>query len=694
MALLRAMGSALSGLSAQQFRLDTIGDNLSNATTTGFKASRVEFQTLLSQTIRFGSAPQGQLGGVDPIQIGLGVQVGSVSRNFNQGELQATGVASDLAIDGSGFFILENGQGSRVFTRDGTFSINPQNLLHDPSTGFLVQGINADLATFTIPAGGPLEDVVVPVGNLQIAAATQIALFDGNLNSGGETAHMGTVLQSAPLLDGVGGPPATGATLLTALARATGTGTLDLLIDAGDTITVRATKGGRPLPEQRFFVGTSLPVGTDGFGTTLGEFGAFLERALGINTASGLTYGAIRDNDTNPNTAGASYNAPAVFAPSTAAAWTLAIPAVNFAADGVQAGDLLRFNSGSGAGQIARVTGIDVTGTILTLTALSPGLPLPVTGDQLTLHEPAGVTVSGPSTPWLADGALHVAGNAGLAHAISDLEILNATDNVSFAPFARIEAASGESVVSNGVVYDSIGNAHQVEFTYVLEARGVVDPISGAVGNTWRVFAEAPDSRLLGAGGAVEGTSRVIGGGQILFGTDGQFLSQAPLGAAGFATIQIPNLGAATPLAFTPDFSGMTGFANAASAAFMRSQDGFATGTLDDYSVGEDGIVTGIFSNGVTRPLAQVYLARFENPNGLDAIGENLFRAAVNSGQPIISAPGVQGNGAVVGGALEASNVDFAKEFTDLIVAQRAFQANARVISRADQLLEELVNIV
>jgi len=699
MSLVRAMGSALSGLFAQQFQLDTIGNNLANATTTGYKSARLEFQTILSQTIRLGSAPQGSLGGVDPFQIGLGVTIGSTTHNFGQGELQATGVASDLALDGSGFFITRAANNQMLYTRDGAFSINPQGFLHDPSTGFMVQGVNADYTSFTIPQGGPLEDVRIPVGDLQIAAATTQALFDGNLTSGGDVANMGTTLQSVQFQDNVALTAADATTLLTDLSRANGVGFLDLSITAGDTITVNATKGGRPLPEQKFFVGASLPVNYDGFGTTLGDFQAFLQRAVGINTDNGMQYGAIRDNDTNPNTQGVSFSGPlTAFAPSTTAPWTMNQVGTDYVAEGVQVGDLVRFNSGAGAGQIGRITAISTTSTAndtLTVTALAGTLPLPVSGDQYTIHEPAGVSIAdSTATPWLTDGALYIAGNVGTANGLADLKVMNVTKNISFTPFTQIDAASGESVVASALVYDSIGNAHQVEVTYVLEAKGVVDPLSGSVGNVWRIYTEAGDSKQLSGTGVLLGSQRSTGSGQLMFSTDGQFLSQTGTPGVGFVTINLPNQGAVTPLTFTTDFSELTGFSDTQSIAFMKDQDGLPTGILVDFQVDQNGVVKGIFTNGATRDLAQIMVARFPNPNGLEADGANNWRVATNSGTPVISAAGQQGAGLIVGGALEGSNVDFAKEFGDLIVSQRAFQANARVITRVDQMLETLVNIV
>jgi flagellar hook protein FlgE len=697
------MGSALSGLDAQQFSLDTIGNNLANATTSGFKASTVDFQTLLSQTFRLGSAPQGTLGGVDPTQLGLGVTVGTTTKNFSQGELNTTGVTSDLAINGTGFFIMNNSQGQQVYTRDGAFSIDPQGLLHDPATGFMVQGVEANFSTFTIPAGGPIGNVSIPVGNLQIANATKNAVLNGNLNSGGNVANNGTTLESAPLVDNTAAnAPATAATALVNLSRVNGAGFLDLNIQAGDTITVDATKGGIPLPEQKFFVGPSLPVGYDGFGTTLGQFDSFLKEALGINTDNGTQYSAIRSNSSNPNSQGISFSGPltsgaGAFAPSTGAPWLLTQAGTDFGALGAQLGDIVRFNSGNGAGQSAVLTAISTTTTAndtLTFTPLSARFPLPVSGDQYTLNEPAGVGVAGAATPWFTAGSIHVAGNAGTANAITNLQIQDTSQNVNLSPFTQIHAADGESVTSNAQVFDSIGGAHQVAMTYVLLAKGVVDPISGAVGNTWQVFTESPDSKLLSGSGVLLGTDRSTGGGQIMFSTDGQFISQQPASPGGFVTMNLPNQGAITPLTFATDFSQMTGFANTQSTAFMKSQDGLATGILTDYQIDQNGVVKGIFTNGATRDLAQIMLARFPNPNGLKDDGANDFSIATNSGTPIISAPGTQSAGTVTSGALEASNVDMAKEFSNMIVAERAFQADSKVITRSDQMLDSLINIV
>jgi flagellar hook protein FlgE len=158
--------------------------------------------------------------------------------------------------------------------------------------------------------------------------------------------------------------------------------------------------------------------------------------------------------------------------------------------------------------------------------------------------------------------------------------------------------------------------------------------------------------------------------------------------------IELNNTGVDTPLVIDVQFDRVTAFANQVSQLNLVEQDGYEEGTLSDFSIGADGLVTGIFSNGQTRTLAQIALTRFANPNGLDAIGGNLFRQAANSGEPITGVAGLGGRGVIRSGFLEESNVDFSKQFTDMIVSQRAFQANARTITTADRLLEELVNVV
>ena len=157
-------------------------------------------------------------------------------------------------------------------------------------------------------------------------------------------------------------------------------------------------------------------------------------------------------------------------------------------------------------------------------------------------------------------------------------------------------------------------------------------------------------------------------------------------------------LGATTPLSLALDFGtagqadGVTQFSKDASAT-VASRDGYTSGTLTQFLVDDDGVFTGIFSNGEQQTIAQLYLANFNNPAGLYDLGSGLFIESPNSGSAGIAAPNVGSNGKIVQGSLEMSNVDLAEEFTNMIVTQRAFQANARVISTSEELLAELMNI-
>jgi flagellar hook protein FlgE len=123
------------------------------------------------------------------------------------------------------------------------------------------------------------------------------------------------------------------------------------------------------------------------------------------------------------------------------------------------------------------------------------------------------------------------------------------------------------------------------------------------------------------------------------------------------------------------------------------SQDGYALGSLQSFTIGSDGVVTGVFSNGRNRPIGQLAMASFSNPVGLEKVGESLWRPTVNSGLPQVGIAGGGGRGTLSGSTLEMSNVDLAREFTNLIVAQRGFQANSRVITASDELLQDLVNL-
>jgi flagellar hook protein FlgE len=140
------------------------------------------------------------------------------------------------------------------------------------------------------------------------------------------------------------------------------------------------------------------------------------------------------------------------------------------------------------------------------------------------------------------------------------------------------------------------------------------------------------------------------------------------------------------------DMSGITNYSGLTSVA-VQNQNGSAVGTLSAFTISPDGTLVGVFSNGLKQPVAQVALAGFNNPAGLEKVGQSDYRSTANSGPALLGTAGGSGRGTLQGSALEMSNVDLALEFTNLVIAQRGFQANSKVIITSDELLQDLVNL-
>ncbi|MCK5010469.1 MAG: flagellar hook-basal body complex protein, partial [Deltaproteobacteria bacterium] len=136
----------------------------------------------------------------------------------------------------------------------------------------------------------------------------------------------------------------------------------------------------------------------------------------------------------------------------------------------------------------------------------------------------------------------------------------------------------------------------------------------------------------------------------------------------------------------------LTGYASPSSTSALF-QDGYAPGSVQNVSVDQDGQIIGLFTNGQTRTLGQVLLADFISPWGLTKMGRSLYAESASSGQPTVGEPGTGGRGQISPNSLEMSNVDMASEFVTMITAQRAYQANARVITSSNEMLSELMNI-
>ena len=238
----------------------------------------------------------------------------------------------------------------------------------------------------------------------------------------------------------------------------------------------------------------------------------------------------------------------------------------------------------------------------------------------------------------------------------------------------NLDAAAdiGTQITSSIEVFDQQGTPITLSFTFEKTAA-----------NTWDLTAEGTDP----AGNPLTVT---MSGSPLTFSpTTGALTSgavTATIGGGGFpAALDIDFGTAGSPESIT-QFAGPNDIA-------ALSQDGYALGSLQAFTIGNDGIVTGVFSNGRNRPIGQIALGSFANPVGLEKVGDSLYRPTVNSGLAQIGTAGSGGRGTLSGSTLEMSNVDLAREFTNLIIAQRGFQANSRVITASDELLQDLVNL-
>jgi flagellar hook protein FlgE len=181
--MMRSLYSGVSGMQNHQTRMDVLGNNIANVNTTGFKRGRVNFQDMLSQQMSGAAKPTDELGGVNPKEVGLGMNVASIDTIHTQGSLQTTGVQTDVAISGNGFFVLKAGE-KTYFTRAGAFGVDNEGTLVNPANGMRVQGWQArDVdGELILNTSSQTEDLVIPVGSKIAARRTTNVNYACNLD--------------------------------------------------------------------------------------------------------------------------------------------------------------------------------------------------------------------------------------------------------------------------------------------------------------------------------------------------------------------------------------------------------------------------------------------------------------------------------------------------------------------------------
>ncbi|WP_442507158.1 flagellar hook-basal body complex protein [Novipirellula sp. SH528] len=283
---------------------------------------------------------------------------------------------------------------------------------------------------------------------------------------------------------------------------------------------------------------------------------------------------------------------------------------------------------------------------------------------------------------YIQDGKIQFVSNNGESNALDiDLaafRIVGLDGNVTTPnlAFGTVQEATGQSAVSDFVVYDSLGVPINVRMSTTLESRTNEQTI-------YRWFADSSGNQ------SNSGPDIAVGTGLIKFDGNGNFINATNDKIA----ISREGTPSVSPLQIKVDFGRVSGLATANSTLAATQQDGSGPGVLNSFAIGEDGTIRGVFSNGISRDLGKIQLARFANPAGLEARGLNLYAQGVNTGLPVQGGPGQNGIGSVIGGALELSNTDIGKDLIALVLASTQYRGNSRVITTSQQLLDELLNL-
>jgi len=640
--MMSALFSGVSGLRNHMVRMNLVGNNIANINTIGFKTARATFQEALVQTLRGAGRPVGNQGGTNPLQLGLGMSVSSVDNVFAQGGLETTGVLTDLAIQGSGYFILSDGV-SEYYTRAGAFGLDANSNLVNTSSGMYVQGKMAN-AIGDIPATAAIGNIRLPFGQQDPARASTAIELANNLNATATDSTATLVSYGTTNIDAVTGMAIDGA------------GGQHVITITGNQST------------------NSTGIGTNATGAPMN-----LTDSLGVDlgvTAAGLAAGfEIQIDGALP------VSVTGLTLTSTVSDLIAAINAVQGVTATLDGGEIRLTRDYAGAGGSYNVTltcGADPANVIRRI--------FDTTADQFTVNNGTAHTfnVTDVFTPTgesaLSATALGVSvnENSGLVTGITDL----GGGGVTIISSSQI--AAGTAIITTAdtqhatsiTVFDSQGGKHTAVFTFTKR----LTP------NTWKWEVTAAGNEILRSGFR----------GQVTFMDNGALGSFTFDDMSNNLTIDPNNGSAVMKINLFPgtggEHDGLTGF-SASFTAIAKNQDGYGMGMLDKISIDESGTITGIFTNGISRTLAQVILADFNNQGGLIKAGQTNFQVSANSGDAIKGVAGATINCVLTSGALESSNVDLAQEFTDVIVAQRGFQANARVISTSDQMLNELVNL-
>jgi flagellar hook protein FlgE len=603
MGIFDALNTAVGGLQAQSFALQNISGNIANASTTGYKGIETSFEDLIPDS----TSPSRQVAG--------GVTAFAQATITTQGTVSVTTVATNMAINGDGFFSVQKATGTTDnlpvfngvtdYTRRGDFQVNANGNLVN-GAGYYLMGVGVDSKT-----GNPLGNVpaVLQFQNNFIPAQSTTAIkYAANLPSTPTTAVSSTAAPG----------------------------------------TINALGGLNPYDFSNNPMPTTTPITPPGDNTVIGT-AALNQQTPTAQPITGLTVlGGVSGTDSMNFQAGDTIVVDGTTINIVAGAAGSATSPNVALGDSVQT-LLNRIGAITGVTPTITAGAIKLhTGTASNLTITSTGTSFPQLGFTSSVNL--------ARTPALAAGTGNVIGN--------DLQtFLN-------------ESISGGAVTA----YDSTGTAVNVQLRW---AKTDSAALGGAHANTWNLFYQT-DPNATGTSPAW-----VNAGTNFTFGPTGVLTSPAT------PSITIPNVSVGNQslgnLAFSMGAGTLTQFASTGGTVTINTitQNGFAAGQLQSVAINNNGIVVGTFSNGQNLDLASVTLSHFNGTNYLKSLDGGAYAVTDQSGPAIIGA-----SGSISGSSLEGSNTDIASEFTKLIVTQQAYSANTKVITTANSMVQDLLNVL
>ncbi len=709
---LTSLYAGISGLNVNSDALSLIGNNIANSNTIGFKSGRIQFKDIVSSSLGGGTAGQ----------IGRGATTGGISTLFTQSSFETTTRGTDLAIDGDGFFIVANG-GTNFYTRAGDFTFDKDGLLVN-SSDLAVQGWKVtedgntagDIGDINVSDVSSSSKPTSEVGlgaNLDSTSETKFVLNDYNnrfvLNDGtndivvslingtytGETLanELQSKIQNDPNFKADVASPTD---FTVTYSKVTGKFTFTNNTGNNLTLNVTTNTGSETDMSMRELLGLEIkdrsdPADgtvdditiTDGTNLISDDLPRLSDKLFYVNNNNNTVvfnignteYQSIINVQADPYSSlfaadGSGNKVPAN--DSMAAALATALNGAVQTSDGT--------TPIPGTGPLFSVDYDDVTGKFnITATDRGDGSDIRFKweDERTSAEQLIGFASEYDPNNTTTVTSFSITGSAGSVESVF-------APNTVFDP-----TAASYSTAMN--VYDTLGSPHTV--TVYFKKQG---------SNQWEWHAVMNSSDLDNGIPNDDGSDHLmeVGPGGILqFNPNGSLKSESGhndvyFNFAGGATLMQAidmNFGDST----TEGGSGLDGTTQYAdsSATFSQTQDGFPAGSLSGVNIGSDGLISGIFSNGEIKPIARLALAMFNSPWGLEKKGDNVWAETIASGNVSVGLPGTAGRGTIAANSLEQSNVDIATEFVKMIAAQRAFQANAKMITTSDELLGEVVNL-